>query len=273
MVVGTTPYTDTKEAFPLDKKTLRKIAFRSFFTHAGENAETAASTGWTWAMEPGLKKIHSNPQDLAISLGHNLEFNDPSYLFSSYVMGVVLSLEAQKADPSVIRSLRTTLALAASGLERALVYGLWLPIMLGAVYSMVSSGNAWGVVIVAAVSFILHVILRFVLINVGYKGGTVSAEKLIAKKDSWSKAARISGLFMTGAIIGFGSLLTGQIGVHGLRASNAFLQPMVLASQVVPGLIGLCAALVTYWLLTRKNWSMWKCAILLIAVGFVIGML
>ena len=118
MVVGTGAYQDRNEAYPLDKKTLRTIALRSLFSGSSFNGETAHSIGWLWAIEPGLRKIHTNETDLALSMGHNLEYVNGGGFFSSLAMGITLALEQQKADLETIRSVRTAAAAAARAPRR-----------------------------------------------------------------------------------------------------------------------------------------------------------
>ena len=120
MVVGITQYTNKNEAFPLDKKTLNQVALRSFMVSASKNSETGEAYGWCHALAPALKKIHENEEDLALSMGHNLEYVETGSFFSTLAMGVVLSLEAQKCDLETIRSVRTTMNVLCNRLSHAL---------------------------------------------------------------------------------------------------------------------------------------------------------
>lgn len=264
MVVGTTPYQDRKEAYPLDKKTLRSIALRSFFMQAGRNSETDSSTGWTWAIAPGLKKIHTNEQDYATALGQNLEYNDPGTLFPTFVMGVSLALEAQKADPAIIRAVRTSAALAAMSLENALFNILLLPGLFSLLVSALS-GTVVMAAVYAVIVFLLCVILRFSLVSYGYAKGSAAVEKLMAKEDALKHASRIAGIFMIGAIVVCTSIMPS--GLSSSFTAHAYLD------GAFPGLIGVVAVLLVYHLLVNKNWSLFRCALLLMVVGFIIGAL
>ena len=264
MVVGTTPYQDKKEAYPLDKKTLRSIALRSFIMQAGRNSETDSSLGWTWAIAPGLKKIHTNPEDYATSLGQNLEYNDAGTLFPTFVMGVSLALEAQKADPAIIRSVRTSAALAAKSLENALFTMLLLPGLLSLLGSFLQ-GTLTMVVIYVVIAILLCVVLRFALISYGYAKGSAAVEKLMSKEDDLKHAARLAGIFMIGAFVVCTSTL--PTGMDTSFIAGAYLD------RAFPGLIGILSVLVIYHLLVKKNWSLFRCALLLMVVGFVIGAL
>ncbi len=266
MVVGTNQYIDKKEAFPLDKKTLRKIAFRSFFTESATNSETGSSLGYTWAMEPGLKKIHENQEDLSVSLGHNLEYVPGISLFSSLLMGVVLSMEAQKADTASIRSVKSALSLSLASLEKTVLYFVFYPALLFAVATMIQNGNPAGIVIFALISFVINVVLRFTLINVGYKQGSNLVEKLGNKKDMFTNACVIAGVFMIGAF-----LATLSLQLPTLTSSS--YATLTLIDNYLPGVVYLIGTLCCYHLLTKKNWSLIQCAVVLILLGFVLALL
>lgn len=278
MVVGTTPYKDTHEAYPLDRKTLRAIAFRSFLMQAPINSETGSSVGWAWAISPGLKKIHTDPDDLAVSMGHNLEYSEAGSLFCTFAMGVVLAAEAQKADPAVIRSLRISASLAARSLERSVMTWLILPGLLAAATS-VFSGHPAAVLAMAALLAAAGIILRFALISYGYARGSAALEKLMTRRDDLTHAARIAGIFMTAAMCVLVSALPAALSLPGLAAGGSGVNSISAFSgvtalnSVLPGAVGILAALLCHHLLVRRNWSLGKCAVLLAAAGFLLGVI
>lgn len=57
-----------------------------------------------------LQKIHTNKEDLKASMAHNLDFLNTHPFLVTFVMGIVLSLEQNKADTSTIRSVRISAA-------------------------------------------------------------------------------------------------------------------------------------------------------------------
>ena len=61
-------------------------------------------------MLPGLQKIHTNKEDLKASMAHNLDFLNTHPFLVTFVMGIVLSLEQNKADTATIRSVRISAA-------------------------------------------------------------------------------------------------------------------------------------------------------------------
>lgn len=274
MVVGTTPYRDTKEAYPLDRKTLRTIALRSFLMQSSINSETGSSMGWTWAIAPGLKKIHTDPADLALAMGQNLEFNDPGSLFSTFVMGVTLAAEAQKADPAVIRSLRTGASLAAHSLEKAFLTCLIMPGLLSVIVSVLSNSVA-AVAVFAVLAALIGIALRFVLISYGYAKGASCLERLMTRREDLTHAARIGGIFMIGSMSVLMGTLPASLNLNAAAAPAAGLMTTFSAvpalNFALPGILGIAAVLLSYHLIVRRNWSLPACALLLALLGFVIG--
>ena len=280
MVVGITQYTNKNEAFPLDKKTLNQVALRSFMVSASKNSETGEAYGWCHALAPALKKIHENEEDLALSMGHNLEYVETGSFFSTLAMGVVLSLEAQKCDLETIRSVRTTMNVLCNSLSHALFNLMILSTIAIACIPGANNGNVASVVVFALAAMILTVVLRFVLIKGGYAQGTKIMEKLMKKKEDLAQASKIMGGFTVGGLI---VLATKHIGTSNTLVSA--VQSSSLSSvasnilNAVPACIGLVCTYVFYYLLTKKNYSITKCVgivvligCIMIAISFVLGM-
>ena len=66
MEFNRTTYIDTTPAAALDKATINKMVWRSCQLQAAFNYERMQSAGWLWAILPGLQKIHTNKEDLAL---------------------------------------------------------------------------------------------------------------------------------------------------------------------------------------------------------------
>ena len=269
MVVGTTPYEDTKEAYPLDKKTLRQTAFRSFFMHASQNSETGSSIGWTWAIAPALKKIHTDEKDYQTALGQNLEYNNVSHFFCTLVMGVSLSMEAQKCDPAEIRSVRTALGTGLRSLERTVVFGFVLPWVLSLLEAAAGQGSILAPVVYGLVLFVLNVILRFALINVGYKQGSRILERYSRRQEALKKACTLWGVFSIGALI---AVIPSDLFVFSADAATQAGTLVISSLPICMGLLNLGVTLLLHHLLTRKNWSLGRCALLTVVLSAVLSL-
>lgn len=269
MVVGTGSYKDSNEAYPLDKATLRSIALRSLVSGVSYNAETGESMGWLWALLPGLKKIHSDEEDLALCMGHHLEFVDTGNMFSSLAMGVVLALEQSKADLESIRSVRTSVAAACKGLGRVLVTCFAIPLLASIILAFHSLGTI-GAAFYALALAIATVVLRIQLIYFGYSHATRVTEKILRHKDHFTYACRCAGVFMIGAL----AVLHGDgffADMNMLKAGSWTLGQGF--NGVAPGMCGLFVTWLAYHLLAKKNWSLLKCFILIVGIALAFGLL
>ena len=140
-------YQDLTPAPQLDKKTLNKIAWRSCMLQASFNYERMQACGWLWGMLPGLQKIHTNKEDLKASMAHNLDFLNTHPFLVTFVMGIVLSLEQNKADTATIRSVRISAAGPLGGIGDALFWLTLVPITAGLTANMAMEGQIIGAVL------------------------------------------------------------------------------------------------------------------------------
>ena len=274
MVVGTGKYENQNEAYPLDKKTLNKVALRSLLVQCGNNAETGDANGWCWALTPALKKIHENEADLALSMGHNLEYVKTGGYFAPLAMGVVLSLEAQKADLETIRSIRTMVSMICNSLSHALVELLIFSTLAMCCISGAKNENPIVVGIFALCAMLISLVLRFVLIRVGYNQGTKIIEKMIRQKEVLNHACKIGGVFAIGALIVLATKYASlsNILVNFTTATSSIMNFNYLSYGVntIPGIVGISVTALFYHLLVKKNWSIMQCVFLVIVIGVAI---
>lgn len=271
VVVGTGVYKNTDEAYPLDKKTLGKVALRSLLAASVRNAETGESIGWAWSLAPALKKIHTDEEDLALAMGHHLEYVNASSPFASFAMGAVLALEQQKADPQTIRSVRTALSAAADGIGLSMFRLLLIPLLAVAGCAMASNGSIAGVILMITLSAIVTIGLRMILVNTGYAKGVRAAESLMKHADQLKHASSIAGVFMLGALT---VLLASQLNFPAAFGwQNGVVELNDLLVYVLPGLAGLGALVCAYQLAVKKNRSMVFTVIVLIVIALVLVLL
>ena len=267
MVVGTGKYTNTNEAFPLDRKTLNQIFVRSFFADASHNGETASSAGWCWALMPGLKQIHKNEDDLALAMGHELEYVSAASPVSTFAMGVTLALEQQKSDLETIRSVRTAASAAADAFGRALFSYVVIPVSAIGCCALAANGSMLGVVLYFLVLALLSAGLRYGMLYLGYSKGVRAAESLTRHSEALKHAARLAGIFMLGAMT--------FLFVRGLEPdlfAQSQYQTVSLAEaldEVLPGILPLAVIAVVWHMLTKKNRSLLQCFLVLLAISLI----
>lgn len=267
MASNATQYNNLTPAQPLDKKTLNKMVWRSLNLQASFNYERMQAAGWLYCILPGLEKIHAdNEEDLKISMAHNLEFFNTHPFLVTFVMGIVLSLEQQKADINMIRAVRVAAMGPLGGIGDAIFWFTLVPITAGITANMAINGSLAGPILFLLIFNAVQFGVRFWLMNWSYKLGSKAIEMLTANAKEFTRAASMLGVFVVGA-------LTSNYGgtTIALTIENGE-SPIVIQSildGVLPKLIPLLITLGLYFLIKKKGWTPVKCIGLLLIIGLV----
>ena len=273
-----TTYKDTTPAARLDNKTLNKMVWRSMQLQAAFNYERMQSAGWLWAILPGLQKIHTNKDDLAASMTHNMDFLNTHPFAVTFVMGMVLSMEQQKMDIQTIRSVRISTAAPLGGIGDALFWFTLIPITAGMTANMAIDHNIMGPILYFIIAFGVEMALRYGLLYWSYNLGTKAVSMMTANAKEFSRAASILGVFVIGALIanyGGGTKLgisipngqtldaaTGEI-------VDVFINIQDYLNKILPCIIPLLFTLMCYFLIKKKGWTPSKCILLFLVIGIV----
>ena len=261
-----TTYRDTYPAAPLDKDTLNKIAWRSTMLQASFNDERMQAAGWEWMILPGLEKIHTNKEDLATSMGHNLEFVNTHPFLVTLVAGIVLSLEQSKADINTIRAVKVACAGPLGGIGDALFWFTLVPITAGITANIAIGGSVLGPVLYFLILFGAQMALRIWLMHWSYNLGTAAVSTLTAHATEFTHAASMLGVFVVGALTcNYGATSLGMVIPNG----EASIDVQGLLNGILPALIPLLLTLMCYFLIKKKGWTATKCIGLLLILGIV----
>lgn len=193
-------YANSTPAPELDKKTLNKMVWRSLFLQGSFNYERMQAAGWLYSILPGLKKIHTDKDDLAASMSHNLEFFNTHPFLVTFVMGIILSLEQNKADTQTIRAVRVAAMGPLGGIGDALFWFTLLPIVAGMTSNMALQGQIAAPFIFLIVFNVFQLGLRFWLMHWSYKMGTNAIDILTGNAKEFTRAASILGVIVVGAL-------------------------------------------------------------------------
>lgn len=256
-------YQDLTPAPQLDKKTLNKMVWLSCFLQASFNYERMQACGWLWGMLPGLRKIHTNKEDLKASMAHNLDFLNTHPFLVTFVMGIVLSLEQNKADTATIRSVRISAAGPLGGIGDALFWLTLVPITAGLTANMAMEGQIIGAVLFLIIFNAVQFAVRFGLMYWSYGLGTKAVTLLTSSAKEFTRAASILGIFVVGGLIA-------NYGGTSLRivVGDPAINIQGLLDGVLPKLIPLLITLGIY-VLIKKGWTPVKCIILILVVGIL----
>ena len=259
-------YTNLKPAANLDKKTLNKMVWRSLNLQGSFNYERMQAGGWLYGILPGLLAIHGEgSEDLKTSMAHNLEFFNTHPFLVTFVMGIVLSMEQQKADVATIRAVRVAAMGPLGGIGDAIFWFTLVPIAAGIGSNMAINGSIAGPIVFLALFNIVQFAVRFFLMHWSYKLGTKAIELLTANAKEFTRAASMLGVFIVGA-------LTSNYGGTSLNPNLVLENGTTIQSildGVLPKAIPLALTLGLYFLMKNKKWTPVMCIGALLVLGLV----
>jgi PTS system mannose-specific IID component len=187
---------------------------RSFAIQGSWNYHTMLGTGFAWAMIPGLSRIfRDDPEALTDAVDRHLEhFNAHPYLVG-VALGAALRLEADGADPEVVRRFKSAVRGPLGGLGDALVWAAWLPSVAVGALALYWLGmpGVW-----AAVGFLVlynvgHLALRVWGLRAGLASGREVAGRLTrVDLAGWARRLEPAGVFLIGLLAG--AVLTAPTG-------------------------------------------------------------
>lgn len=267
MVSNQTQYKDLTPAAKLDKATLNKMVWLSCQLQASFNYERMQACGWLWSMLPGLQKIHTNKEDLAASMTHNMDFFNTHPFFVTFVMGIVLSLEQQKADIATIRSVRVAAMGPLGGIGDSLFWFTLIPIVAGITAPMAMDGNIFGPILFFVLAFGVQMAIRFWLMYWAYDLGTSAIGIMTKNAKELTRSASILGVFVVGALIAnFGGGTT--LGID-IPNGESVISLQSKLNEILPGMLPLGITCLCWYLLSKKGWKPIQCILLLLVIGIV----
>lgn len=185
----------------ITKKDLNKMIWRSFLLQSSFNYERMQAGGWTNSLIPGLKKIHTNQQDLSIALSNHMQFMNTSPQLVTLVMGIIIALEEGKEQPEIIQSIKVSLMGPIGGIGDALFFLTLLPISAGVGASLALDGNIIGPFLFLALYNVFYLVAKIGLMHIGYDAGVKAIALISESTKKISRAAAIIGISVIGALI------------------------------------------------------------------------
>ena len=268
MESNNTLYNDLTPSKQLDKKTLNKMVWRSLFLQASFNYERMQAAGWLYGILPGLQKIHTDKDDLSKSMKHNLEFFNTHPFLVTFVMGIILSLEQQKADNNTIRAVRVAAMGPLGGIGDAIFWFTLVPITAGITANMAISGSLAGPILFLLIFNAVQFGVRYWLMHWSYNLGSKAIDILTKNAKEFTRSASMLGVFIVGA-------LTSNYGATKLAIEipngKAPINIQNILDGVLPQMIPLLLTLMLYYLIKKKKWTPIACIGLLLVTGLVGG--
>ena len=92
----------------LTNKDLKKLGLRSMFYQTGFTFEKMQGNSFGWSILPGLEKIHGkDSEEVSKALDeYGVDFINTEQHAASFLMGLVLSMEENRADRKLIKNMK-----------------------------------------------------------------------------------------------------------------------------------------------------------------------
>lgn len=255
----------------ITKKDLNKVGFRSIMLNATFNYERMQATGFTYSMEPVLRKIYDDdPEEKKErELNHLTFMNSHSYVIT-LIMGICAAMEEKKEDKNLINSIKVALMGPLAGLGDSLVWFTAIPILAGIGISFAMNGNIFGPIFFFLAFNLIGFAIRFGFLHAGYKLGIGILDRIGEVGSKLTRVAGILGMTVIGGLIASYVTLSTKLSItSGDAVVN--LQTDVFDS-IMPNLLPLLYTIFIFYLIRAKKKS--PTVLIVITIAFcVIGSL
>lgn len=258
----------------VDKKVIREMFAASMAKQASWSYERMQGIGFTVGMAPALKEIYKDDEEgLEQALVRHTEFfnTGPTYAFN-LILGATAALEEQKADPVLIRGVKTGMMGPLAAIGDTLNWAILGPLVFSIPASMAIAGNITGAYIALAITQVLFIGWNFFVqwktLNIGYEQGAevaTSSENILEKV---TFGAGVLGLIVVGALIpnliDIGTPLVWQFGEF-----EFILQDEL--DTLLPSMIPLLFVAGSVYLIKERNWPTTRIILMLFIVAIALG--
>lgn len=238
----------------LTKKDITKLGLMSSFLQASFNYERMQAGGFTVAQLPFLKKIYKNDKKaISDAMSDNLEFINTHPNLVGFLMGLLISLEENNEDRSIIKGLKVALFGPLAGIGDAIFWFTLLPIVAGISASFAMEGSVLGPIIFFTVYLIVF-ILRIAWTHLGYNLGVKAIDKIKNNSKVIGKAATVLGVTVIGGLIASYVKINVLTNIVVNESKTVSLQTDFF-DKIFPNILPLGYTLLMYFLIKNKKIS------------------
>ena len=238
----------------LTKKDITKLGLMSSFLQASFNYERMQAGGFTVAQLPFLKKIYKNDKKaISDAMSDNLEFINTHPNLVGFLMGLLISLEENNEDRSIIKGLKVALFGPLAGIGDAIFWFTLLPIVAGISASFAMEGSVLGPIIFFTVYLIVF-ILRIAWTHLGYNLGVKAIDKIKHNSKVIGKATTVLGVTVIGGLIASYVKINVLTNIVVNESKTVSLQTDFF-DKIFPNILPLGYTLLMYFLIKNKKIS------------------
>lgn len=232
----------------------------AFFSLSSQNYERMQGTPFCHSLSGALEKLYGDDKKgLSEALKRNMTFFNTEPQLGSVIPGITLALEEEKAnDPSfdeeIISSTKNALMGPFAGIGDSVLVGTLNPILLSIGIGLSTGGSPVGPIAFLALWCGIVVPLKYFLFVRGYSLG-LDAVKLLTNaelKDKITTALTIVGLIVIGGV----AATTIKVPITWVyTAGDMKIAIQDILDKIMPNLVPLVVAVVSYLLISKRGWS------------------
>jgi mannose/fructose/N-acetylgalactosamine-specific phosphotransferase system component IID len=207
-------------------------------------------------------------------MARHLPFFNTEPFLGCIIPGIVLGMEAEKATGAdvpdeLITAIKSALMGPFAGIGDALLPGTFIPILLAIACGLTQDGSPIGAIFYMVVFLGVMIPVTWFLFKKGCELGANAAELILGNdlKDDIITALNTVGLIVVGCIAC--AYANVNIGFKFIRDDVVLVDLHELLNGVWPKLPVFVTAMLTYWLMAKKNWSAMKVILLYLVVAIV----
>ncbi|MDY3035876.1 MAG: PTS system mannose/fructose/sorbose family transporter subunit IID [Absicoccus sp.] len=245
----------------LDKKTRKKVMWRSTFLQGSWNYERMQNGGWCFAMIPALKKLYTKKEEQADALHRNLEFFNTHPYVVSPILGVALAQEEQRAQgKAVSQDVKVGMMGPLAGVADPVFWFTARPLLGALGASLAMEGSILGPLVFFIGWNLMRIGFMWKSQEMGYeKGEHISDDLAGGLLQKATQMAGVVGMFAMGALV-----------QRYVSIDIPLIQDQL--DGLLPGLLGLVATFICMKAL-KKNVSLIVLILAMFIIGVAIGLL
>jgi mannose/fructose/N-acetylgalactosamine-specific phosphotransferase system component IID len=253
----------------------RRIFWRSFALQSAFSFDRMQALGFTWTLIPFLKRLYGDSAEFGKALRRHLAFFNTHMWIPGPIFAMVADLEARRArnpgevDESSIQAVKGSLMGPLAGIGDSTFHGTLRPLAGGIAASLALQGNPIAPLFFFFTTNIVHVWVRWVSQNQGFRLGSRLFEQMDQEGlQRLMRGATIAGLMGVGGLVGTWLNITTPLTY---TAQDAAVSIQNMLDSIMPKLLPLLTTLGVYWAVRRGYRT--TMVMLVLALGaFVLGM-
>ncbi|MDR3151927.1 MAG: PTS system mannose/fructose/sorbose family transporter subunit IID [Bifidobacteriaceae bacterium] len=245
----------------LTKKDLISIWWRTTFLMASYNYERMQNLGFLYGIMPAIRRLYKDKADKSAAMKRHLEFYNTHPYMAWSIMGVVASLEEDKAnggdvDDAAVNGVKVGMMGPFAGVGDPIFWGTLRPILGAFAASLAVGGSLSGFLVFFLGWNIIRMSFAWFTQSISYREGTKITGNMQGNQlQKFTMGASIVGMFIMGVLvprwttINLSTVVSSKTGDDGVQKATTLNDTL---NGIFHGLPALLLFLFCIWLLRRK---------------------